>query len=51
VGRDDAAEDVAGEVEGGEGRALGAVLQEGGRAVAADGVVREEELLQDRVVW
>ena len=49
AGGADAADDVAGEVEEGEGRALGAVLEEGGRAGEADVVVLEEELLQRAV--
>ena len=44
AGRAHAADDVAGEVEAGEGRALGAVEEQGGRAEEADVVVREEEL-------
>ena len=39
-----------GEVEGGEGGARAAALEEGGRAREADGVVREDELGEGRVV-
>jgi len=44
AGRAHAADDVGGEVEDDEGRALGAVVEQGGRAEEADVVVREEEL-------
>ena len=50
AGRAHAADDVAGEVEGGEGRAAAAVVEQGGRAEEAEVVVREEELGEAAVV-
>ena len=50
AGRAHAADDVAGEVEGGEGRAAAAVVEQGGRAEEAEVVVRDEELGEAAVV-